>query len=319
MRMNKEPVTAVDRLDLMHTFVRIVEAGSLTAAARQMNSTQPTISRRLRWLENLLGLKLLQRSTHAMKLTEDGERCYAHAKTLLEAWTAVEADLRGTQDVPRGHLRVIAPHAFGQQLLIDPLADFLRQYPEVTVDWSLLDRQADLIAEGIDCAIRVGAVQEPGLVAVRLAEVPRILVAAPGLWGEGPPPSEPAALATLPWLALKQFYLDELDLWQIGGKRRERVKIQPRMSTDSLYAARSGALQGIGAVLISAWLVAEDLAQGRLCQLAPDWEAAALPVHLSYPYARVYPARLRVFAEFMKSSMPNIRGMRPPQTMAGSL
>jgi DNA-binding transcriptional LysR family regulator len=106
--MKKAASPALDRLELMQTFVRIVEAGSLSAAAAQMGSTQPTISRRLQWLEKMLGLRLLQRSTHAMRLTEDGERCYAHARALLENWAAVEADLRGAQDQPRGQLRVLS-------------------------------------------------------------------------------------------------------------------------------------------------------------------------------------------------------------------
>ena len=238
----KDPnARALDRLDLMQTFVRIVEAGSLSAAAAQMGSTQPTISRRLQWLERLLGLRLLQRSTHAMRLTEDGERCYAHAKALLENWAAVEADLRGAQDQPRGPLRVLVPHAFGQEALVTPLAQFLVDHPEVSVDWLLQDREANLIAEGIDCAIRVGGVDDPALVAVQLAEVPRILVAPPGLWGTGEPPRAPADLVRLPWVSLPRFYRDELVLHQIGSGRRETVSLTPRLRTDSLYAARSAA------------------------------------------------------------------------------
>jgi len=304
---------AVDRLELMHTFVRIVEAGSLSAAAAQMGSTQPTISRRLQWLEKLLGLRLLQRTTHTMRLTEDGERCYAHAKSLLENWAAVEADLRGAKDQPRGPLRVIAPHAFGQEALIQPLAAFLAECPEVNVEWLLHDREANLIAEGIDCAIRVGGVQDPSLVALRLAEVPRILVASPALLVPGAPPRQPADLQALPWLSLPQLHPDELDLLQLGTGRRERVSLTPRFRTDSLYAARSAAREGVGAALVSAWLVADDLATGRLCQLIPDWEASPLPVHLVYPYARIYPARLRAFADFMRQALPGIAGMRPPQ------
>lgn len=301
----------VDRLDLMQTFVRIVEAGSLSAAAVQLGSTQPTVSRRLQWLERMLGLRLLQRSTHAMKLTEDGERCYRHAKALLDSWAAVEADLRGAQDEPRGHLRVQVPHAFGQELLVTPLVAFMNRHADVTVEWLLHDGPTDFIAQGIDCAIRVGAVSDPSLVALRLAEVPRILVAAPGLWGEGPPPGEPAALVDLPWLALPLYYRDELALVQTGSGREERVRIRPRMATDSLYAARSAARAGLGAALVSAWLVADDLASGRLCRLAPDWEAPALPVSLVYPYARIYPTRLKAFADGMKQAIPGIVGMRP--------
>jgi hypothetical protein len=109
------------------------------------------------------------------------------------------------------------------------------------VEWLLHDRRPDFIAEGIDCAVRVGEVDDPALVAMRLAEVPRIVVAAPGLWGEGPPPQRPAELATLPWLSLRQFYRDEFELQQQGSGRHERVRIAPRMSTDSLYRPQRGA------------------------------------------------------------------------------
>lgn len=106
--MNKTQLPGVDRIELMQTFVRIVEAGSLSAAAQRLATTQPTVSRRLQTLEKLLGLKLLQRNTHVMKLTEDGERCYAHACTLLESWQGIEDDLRGVTEEPQGILRVLA-------------------------------------------------------------------------------------------------------------------------------------------------------------------------------------------------------------------
>ncbi|MEJ1937558.1 LysR substrate-binding domain-containing protein, partial [Nostoc sp. NIES-2111] len=113
-------------------------------------------------------------------------------------------------------------------------------------------------------------------------------------------------------VSLPRFYRDELVLHQIGSGRRETVSLTPRLRTDSLYAARSAARAGVGAALLSAWLVADDLATGRLCQLVPDWEASPLPVHLAYPYARIYPSRLRKFVEVMRRAMPGIPGMRPP-------
>ncbi|MBU1817616.1 MAG: LysR family transcriptional regulator, partial [Gammaproteobacteria bacterium] len=131
--MTDPTIPGADRIELLQTFVRIVEAGSLSAAAQLLGTSQPTVSRRLQTLERHLGLKLLQRSTHVMKLTEDGERCFAHAKELLHSWTAMEDDLRGTADTPRGTLRVVAPHAFGQNQLIAPLMDYLGRYPEVSV------------------------------------------------------------------------------------------------------------------------------------------------------------------------------------------
>ncbi len=290
-----------DRIDLMQTFVHIVEAGSLSAAAVQMGATQPTVSRRLQALERLLGVRLLSRSTHGMKLTEDGAHCFDRAKELLANWHAFEADLRGVGDEPEGTLRVIAPHAFGQQLLVGPLADYLRRYPQVSVEWLLHDRRPDFIAEGIDCAIQVGDVIDPGVVAIKLSEVPRIVVAAPSVLAGIPMPRHASELATLPWLALRTFYRTEIQLAHSPSGEVCRVPMRPRMSTDSLYALRSAAVLGLGVAVGSTWLLADDLAQGRLVQLVPDWHASPLPVHLVYPHARFYPAKLRRFIETIKT------------------
>ena len=313
--MNKLDLAGGDRIELMQTFIRIVETGSLSAAAAQLGMTQPTVSRRLQALERSLGLKLLQRSTHAMKLTEDGERCFVQAGALLESWHAMEADLRGVKHEPRGTLRVLVPHAFGQEQLVAPLTEYLTRHPDVSVEWLLHDRRPDFIAEGIDCAIQVGAVEDPALVALRLAEVPRIVVAAPGLWGDKPRPVHASELHTLPWLALRTFYRDHVLLTRQPDETH-RFAIRPRLSTDSLYALRKAALAGLGACIASAWVVAEDLAQGQLVHLAPDWQAAPLPVYLVYPHARYYPAKLRVFGELMRKRVRNLVGMQPPKFAA---
>ena len=313
-RMQK-PSNGTDRLDLLETFVRIVEAGSLSAAAQQQATTQPTISRRLQQLERLMGLHLLQRSTHVMKLTEDGERCYGHAKELLERWQAIEADLRGVQDEPRGKLRVLVPTVFGQQQLIPPLVQFLQQHPHVSVEWLLHDRLPDFIAEGIDCAIRIGSVDTPNLVAIRLAMLPRIVVAAPGIWGTGPTPADPTALASLPWLALNTFYRDEVVLHHAQSKETRHINIHPRLSTDHLRALCNAALAGLGVCIASTWSVAEALKEGRLVQLAPEWTAPSLPISLVYPPARLQPARLRAFVQVMREYLPGVEGV----SVAGDL
>ena len=299
-----------DRIELLHTFVRIVEAGSLSAAAEQLAATQPTISRRLQALERQLGVRLLQRTTHSMRLTLDGERCYERARELLSNWASFESDMRGVSDEPEGVLRVIVPHAFGQARLIAPLAQYLLRYPRMQVEWLLHDDRAiqDYIAAGIDCAIQVGEVTDPGLVAIRLSQVPRIVAAAPALLGGAPLPQDPGELAELPWLALRTYYRNEVTLSHADSGKRRRFAIAPRFSTDSLFALRSAMQHGLGVGIASAWVLADDLASGALVRLAPQWRAAPLPVSLVYPYARFYPARLRRFAELIREGAPAIFG-----------
>lgn len=298
------PATA-DRLELMQTFIRIVDAGSLSAAAARMGTTQPTVSRRLQALERSLGLRLLQRSTHAMKLTEDGIRCYERAKELLASWETLEADLRGAGDEPEGTLRVVVPHAFGQELLVGPLTEYLNRHARVSVEWLLHDRAVDFIADGIDCAIHVGEVHDPNVVAIRVAEVPRIVVAAPSVLAGLPAPSHPDELARLPWLSLRTFYRTEVSLTHAATGEVQRIVFRPRMSTDSLYALRSAAVNGLGIGVASSWVLHEDIVRGRLLHLVPHWRAAPLPVYLLYPYARFHPARLRRFVELMREKIPS--------------
>ena len=297
---------AGDRIELMQTFVRIVEAGNQSAAATQQRTTQPTVSRRLQTLERSLGVRLLQRSTHAMRLTEDGQRCYERAKDLLASWAAFESDLRGAGDAPQGVLRVVVPHAIGQDRLIQPLADYLGRYPQMRVEWLLHDDSVlqDFIAGGVDCAVQVGEVSDPALVAIKLAEVPRIVVAAPSVLAGAALPEQAADLAALPWLALKTFYQNQVVLQHRETGEVQRLTISPRMSTDNLYALRSAALQGLGVCIGSTWVLAEDLANGRLRHLAPQWHAAPLPIYLVYPYASFYPARLRRFADILREAVP---------------
>jgi len=314
-RMNREPIPSIstaDRMMLVETFVRIVDAGSLSAAARLLETTQPTVSRRLKTLEKSLGVRLLQRSTHAMTLTDDGMRCYARAKELLAGWQAFESEIRGAGDEPVGALRVIAPHAFGQQQLVAPLGEYLKRYPRMTVEWTLHDRTPDFIAEGIDCAIQVGALTDTSVVAIPLGAVPRIVVGAPGLLDGAAAPSHPEQLARLPWIAASTFYRDEVELVHGGSGETVRMRIQPRLYTDNLYALRSAAVLGVGAAVASTWALREELESGRLVQLAPDWQAPALPIHLIYPPARFYPARLRRFIDIMRVAVPQAFGITPP-------
>ncbi|WP_407065386.1 LysR family transcriptional regulator [Enterobacter mori] len=313
-RMTEESmkrVERIDRVELMRTFVRIVETGSLSAAARQLSTTQATVSRRLQSLETLLGARLLLRTTHATRLTDDGERCYQHARRVIDSWLALEDEVGQAEDEPVGVLRVRAPHAFGQEQLLKPLTEFLQRYPQLSVEWMLNDKSVDFLSDNIDCAIRVGAEVDPATVSVQLAEVPRSIVASPALLASFPKVSKPEDLQALPWIAISTFYQRHVELFD-GAAQPTRIAITPRLSTDSLYVARNTALTGLGVALVSSWTVKEDIQEGRLIPLLPEWQPTALPVHLVYPWSRYYPARLRRFLEMMKQVMPGMAGMRKP-------
>ena len=303
----------IDRIELMRTFIRIVEAGSLSSAARQLETTQATVSRRLQSLESMLGSRLILRTTHAMKLTDDGERCYQHARQVVDAWLALEDEMSIADERPVGVLRVRAPHAFGQQQLLGPLVSFLQRYPQLAVEWMLNDKTVDFLSDNIDCAIRVGAEVDPATVSVLLAEVPRSLVVAPELLSRYPTLAIPQDLSRLPWVAISTFYQHEVEFQHQEDSRELSFGIVPCLSTDSVYVARNTALAGLGAAIVSSWAVTEDIAAGRLIEPFPQWRASPLPVHLVYPWARYYPTRLRKFLDLMREVMPQVAGMQRPE------
>ena len=305
-----------DRLALLQTFLRVAEAGSFSAAAQQLATTQPTVSRRVQMLESLLGARLVERSTRGLRLTEEGERCAAQAQDLIDGWQSLAEELDGGDELA-GTLRLRVPHAFGQSQLIDPLAAFLTRHPRVSVEWMLQDQLPDFSRENVDCSLLVGEISQPNLIATQLAEVPRVLVAALAAAKKLPkgldrkPPEEIAALlGAQPWLALLAFYRDGIDLTASKGEGRMHVSFRPRLGTDSLFALIESARRGLGLALVSQWAVMDDLAQGRLVRLLPDWCASPLPISLVYPSRRLQPARLRAFLQVMREVIPTMRGIR---------
>lgn len=317
-----------DRLALLQTFLRVAEAGSFSAAAQQLGTTQPTVSRRVQQLETLLGARLVQRSTRGLRLTEEGERCAAQAQELVDRWQTMSEDLGQGEGPLTGLLRLRVPHAFGQSQLIEPLAAFLQRHAGVSVEWMLDDQLPDFSRDAVDCSLIVGRIDQPNLVAVPLAQVPRVLVAAPSLAAAMPPDLEQlppaaltAALEAQPWLALTSFYRDGIELKAASGSQRLKVSFRPRLGTDSLFALIESARRGVGLALASQWAVIDDLAQGRLVRLLPQWCATPLPISIVYPTRRLQPARVRAFVAVMREVVPGMPGMRelpaPPPTSGG--
>ncbi len=306
-----------DRLSLLQTFLQVVEAGSFSAAAQQLGTTQPTVSRRLQMLESLLGARLVERSTRGLRLTEEGRRCLAQARPLIDGWTSLSEDMGEHGQPLSGRLRVRVPHAFGQYQLMEVLGRFMKQHPHLSVEWMLQDELPDFSREPVDCSVVVGQVERPDLIMVPLAEVPRVLVAAPEVVQQLPkglddlaPDALAVALGDQPWLALTTFYRDEVRLRPQGGGDVLPVPIHFRFGTDSLFALIEAARQGLGLAAVSHWAVMDDLNAGRLVRVLPRWCAMPLPFSLVFPSRRHQPARLRAFAALMREVVPAIPGMR---------
>lgn len=297
----------VDRILLLQTWVRIVESGSLTAAAKQLGTTQPTVSRRLSSLELLLDCKLMLRTTHQLKLTDDGELCYQHAKLMLTQWNELEETVGKATLRLKGHLKVRAPHAFGQHQLAKPLVDFLQHYPEMKIDWILNDNTPDFLTDNIDCALHVGPVNYTNVVVARLITyVPRILVASPKLIEKHGIAENIDQLAQWPWIAVSTFYRHELTVKNKQFQHDIALNFTPILATDNIYSATQCAREGLGVAAISSWLVEPLIKSGELVQLFPEWQPEPLPIYIVYPYANYYPKRLTVFMDAMAKAIHEI-------------
>lgn len=300
MRMTEPSKPNFDRLDLMNTFIRIVESKNLSAAALYLKTTQPTISRRLKTLETSLGLKLIQRTTHKMQMTEEGRRFYYHAKDLVERWSLIEEEMVGAKTSPVGVLRIQVPHALGIGKFNNVLSKYLQNYPQVDIEWILSDKIPDFITENLDCAIKVGNIDDPNLIAIKIFEIPRVIAASRELVPHTKKIIQPAELIRYPWLAFKNHYVDEFKIFNLKSKEELNMKIHPRFISDSLLAMREVALMGLGVGVFSNWIIEDDLKEGRLVHLCKDWQAEKIPVYLIYPQSRLKPAKLQKFIELVK-------------------
>lgn len=288
----------MDRLDEMRLFVAAVEAGSLAAAGRRLGHSPPAMTRMLAALEARLGVRLLDRSTRRLVPTEAGRRLAEQARRLLADYAEAMAEAAGEGTAPRGRLRVAAPLVFGRLHVAPLLAAFLADRPEVTAELQLADRNVDLLEEGIDVALRIGALRESGLVARRVGSVRRLVAASPTYLAARGMPAAPADLAGHDIVLFRSRATPPE--WRFSGPGGGEVvqRVRPRFAVNEARAAVAAAVAGHGIVSALSYQMAEELGRGALVRLLRDWETPALPVSLVFPSARLLPPRVRAFLDF---------------------
>ncbi|UGQ47118.1 LysR family transcriptional regulator [Massilia endophytica] len=292
----------------LHVFVRAVELGSLSAAARELHTTQSNASKIVAALEDGLRVRLLERSTASLALTVPGRRFYARAKGLLEEYAEAVADARGETAAAAGLLRVNAPVALGQFALNGIVQDFLRAYPGMEVELILNDRMADLVEDGVDVALRLGGSLPPNAVARKVAVSPRWLVASPAYLKANPAPAHPEELShhsyiRFAWLASG----DRITLHAAGASLT--VQTHGRFRVNNALAIRDSLLAGAGIGLCPAWLVQDLVAARKLRRVLKEWHGDPQEIHLLYPTRRYQPARARLFMEFIQPRLAQLPGM----------
>lgn len=299
----------MDHLTGISVFARVVETNGFTAAARSLGLSKAAVSKQVARLEDRLGVRLLNRSTRRLGLTEAGRDFYERAQRILIEIDEAEQAASSRQVNPRGVLRVNAPVTYGISHLVPVLPDFMRRYPEIRVDLVLNDRFVDLIEEGFDVAIRVGlgALPDSTLVARRLAVANHTVCAAPNYLAARGTPHHPAELAQHDCLLYS--YLSTGEEWRFldAAGRPLGIRVSGPMRANNGDALRHAARAGLGIVYSPAFLMADDIAAGRLVAVLTDWRTPEAAVHAIYPPGRPLGAKLRVFVDYLAETLGQAR------------
>lgn len=291
-------------LKAMHLFVRIVDKGSLTAAADGASLTPTMVGNHLRALENHLGMKLLNRTTRHQHLTEFGARYYQRCVEILGLVADAEAVATAARGEPQGRLRVTIPHAFGLDRFMIALQEYLQRYPKVELDVIFTDRLVDLLEEGFEAAVRIGDLADSNMIARPLRPHQLILCASPRYLGARGQPAHPRELPEHDCLTYlyssSQRAAPTPTLWQLQGPDGTHdVRINGRVQMDSGPALRQAVLADMGIALLPRIVVEQDLADGALCHLLANYQLAERPLHLLYLGSRQDSPKLRSFIDFM--------------------
>ncbi|MEO1080322.1 MAG: LysR family transcriptional regulator [Pseudomonadota bacterium] len=301
---------ALDRITLLETFVRIAEAGSISAAARDLGLSQPSASRQLNDLETRLNTQLVRRTTHSLALTEAGGDLLRDARQLVDGWEALAERHRSAHTRIEGKLKVFAPVALGQQQVARIACDFQARHPGVTLSLELDDRAIRFAEEGCDCWIKVGPVPDDTLIVRPVGRVERLLVAAPQLLPGSGRGLTPGRVEGLPMVSLDPFEGARVPL--SDGKRERLLTPDVRMRTNNIFALKEAALAGIGMAILPKWFIAQELREGHLVDLLPRWRAPWLDIQVAYLPARQQPLRLREFLNSVLRHAPEIDGIGAP-------
>ncbi|PZQ65662.1 MAG: transcriptional regulator [Phenylobacterium zucineum] len=298
----------MDRLDELSVFLAVIEAGGLAAAARRKRRSPAAVTRTLAALEARVGARLIERTTRRLSVTEAGRRLADDARRILGAYeAAVEREAVGPL---RGALRISAPLVFGRRHVAPLVARFLDDHAQVTAELVLNDRNLDLVEQGIDLSVRIGALADSGLVARKVGEVGRLVVAAPAYLARRGAPARPTDLPDHEIVhASTQSGPSDWRFEKAG--RRETVRVRPRLMINAIEAVVTQAVEGRGIARLFSYQVADELAKGRLVRLLPEWEPPPIPVQLVTPTARLMPARVRAFLDFAAAELSALPVIRP--------
>ncbi len=283
----------MDRFDAMTAFVTVCEAESLTRAARKLGLSPSVISRQIAALETRLGVRLFNRTTRSISLTDAGSRFLDRARRILAELDEAEIAVQDERAPPRGRLSVTAPVIFGRLHVAPLLSHFVARYPQVSIDLTLSDRFISLVEEGHDLAVRIGHLSDSQLIARRFGETRRALVASPAYLAQAGVPLDPDDLAKFSIVA----FAPVTQSFEWAFSRDRKVRVEPRFIVNNGDAAIAWALAGSGIARVLYYQVRDAIREGRLVEVLQPFAPEPMPIRVVYPTARLLPGKVRAFLD----------------------
>jgi LysR family transcriptional regulator for bpeEF and oprC len=301
----------MNKLQAMEIFVQVVDAGGFTRAADLMQLPKATVSTLIQQLETSLSVKLLHRTTRQVSVTADGAAYYERCLRILSDVKDAEESLSRTRLSPSGRLRVETPTGLSSEILVPALPAFFDRYPDIQLELGSSDRPVDLIEEGVDCAVRGGALGDSTLIARRIGVINFVTCAAPAYLAKYGMPQHPRDLERhrcVNYFSAKTGKIMEWDFTRDG--ERIQVPMPGVIALNDSNAYVQAGLAGLGVIQMTDYLLLQHVREGRMVQVLPDWVTDALPVHIVYPQNRHLSAKVRVFVEWVAELFANHPGMR---------
>ena len=283
----------------LKTFVAVVETGGFNRAADQLEASAAAVSRRVSSLESALGVKLLNRTTRQIDLTEAGRQFYVDVVSIIESLEEAEEKIQTGRETVKGTLRIAAPLSFGIGRIAPILPEFMKRHPELKVNLQLEDRFTDLVAEGFDVAIRIGSLKDSTLVATRLARIPRVFCASPDYLARRGEPRRPEDLSG--HNCLNYSLLSTRDNWSFAvGEGTRDIEINGSLSTNNGDVLKEATMQGLGIMMIPTFFVEQELKDGSLKAVLSDYCPEPFGLYAVRPSRHFTPARVRALIDYLR-------------------
>jgi len=287
-----------DGFGAIPVFVAVVEQGGFSSAAQVLGISKSAVSKRIGLLEQHLGVKLLQRTTRKISLTEAGEHYFAHAKVAHGAAKDAEDAVTQLQGEPQGRLRINAPMSFGRLHLAPLIPKFLARFPKINIDLVMDDKHVDLVGDGFDVAIRAGVLPDSSLIARKLAPLNSVICASPGYLKKQGHPSTPEQLED--HNCLLYSYANQLNSWTLMDHKESHViEVSGNYQVNNSEALREALMQDMGVARLPTFVAAADIESGALVQVLPEYKMPHITIYALFLERQYMPAKVRVFLDFV--------------------